>query len=171
MFFYYFGRTRRPKGVLFVKFYETGLIFVPQLDESEFDNEIKKVTDIIESNSGNIEKVDRWGIRRLAYEIKKKTQGYYTFIYYTSPTEVPGKIETMLRINENCLRFMTIVPDYKPEFEKPEKSEREERPAPQAAPEPAPEPEPKPTPIPQPETEEEAEKKEEEMKGDEEENL
>jgi small subunit ribosomal protein S6 len=141
-----------------VKFYETGLIFTPQLDESEFDNEIKKITDLIESNSGKIEKVDRWGIRRLAYEIKKKTQGYYTFIYYTSPTDVPGKIETMLRINENCLRFMTIVPDFEPEFERPE---REERPARQRAPEPSPE------PIPQPEMEKEAEEKEEDMRGDE----
>ena len=145
-----------------MKFYETGLIFTPQLDESEFDNEIKKITDLIESNSGKIEKVDRWGIRRLAYEIKKKTQGYYTFIFYTSPTDVPGKIETMLRINENCLRFMTIVPDFQPEFERPE---REERPARERAPEPSPE------PIPQPETEEEAEEKEEDMRGDEEENL
>jgi small subunit ribosomal protein S6 len=145
-----------------VKFYETGLIFTPQLDESEFDNEIKKITDLIESNSGKIEKVDRWGIRRLAYEIKKKTQGYYTFIFYTSPTDVPGKIETMLRINENCLRFMTIVPDFKPEFERPE---REERPARERAPEPSPE------PIPKPETEEKAEEKEEDMRGDEEENL
>ncbi|NIP43204.1 MAG: 30S ribosomal protein S6 [candidate division Zixibacteria bacterium] len=145
-----------------MKFYETGLIFTPQLDESEFDNEIKKITDFIESNSGKIEKVDRWGIRRLAYEIKKKTQGYYTFIYYTSPTDVPGKIETMLRINENCLRFMTIVPDFEPEFERPE---REERPARQRAPEPSPE------PIPQPEMEKEAEEKEEDMRGDEEENL
>ncbi len=145
-----------------MKFYETGLIFTPQLDESEFDNEIKKITDLIESNSGKIEKVDRWGIRRLAYEIKKKTQGYYTFIYYTSPTDVPGKIETMLRINENCLRFMTIVPDFEPEFERPE---REERPARQRAPEPSPE------PIPQPEMEKEAEEKEEDMRGDEEENL
>lgn len=145
-----------------MKFYETGLIFTPQLDESEFDNEIKKITDLIESNSGKIEKVDRWGIRRLAYEIKKKTQGYYTFIYYTSPTDVPGKIETMLRINENCLRFMTIVPDFEPEFERPE---REERPARQRAPEPSPE------PIPQPEMGKEAEEKEEDMRGDEEENL
>jgi len=145
-----------------VKFYETGLIFTPQLDESEFDNEIKKITDLIESNSGKIEKIDRWGIRRLAYEIKKKTQGYYTFVYYTSPTDVPGKIETMLRINENCLRFMTIVPEFKPEIEKPE---RERRPSREPASEPAPE------PIPQPEMEEQAEEKTEDMMGDEEENL
>lgn len=110
-----------------MKFYETGLIFDPQLDDAGFDGEIKKVTDIIESNSGNIEKVDRWGIRRLAYQIKKRSQGFYTFIYYNAPTEVPRMIESMLRINENCLRFMTIVPDSKPDFEKPEQRERPRR--------------------------------------------
>lgn len=110
-----------------MKFYETGLILDPQLDEAGFDGEIKKVTDIIESNSGTIEKVDRWGIRRLAYQIKKKSQGFYTFIYYSSPPEVPRMIETMLRINENCLRFMTIVPDLKPDFERPAQRERPRR--------------------------------------------
>jgi small subunit ribosomal protein S6 len=123
-----------------VKFYETGLILDPQLDEAGFDGEIKKVTDIIESNSGTIEKVDRWGVRRLAYLIKKKSQGYYTFIYYNSPPEVPRMIETMLRINENCLRFMTIVPDFKPDFEKAAQRERPRRQA-----EPTPEPEEKPS--------------------------
>ncbi len=107
-----------------MKFYETGLILDPQLDEAGFDGEIKKVTDIIESNSGQIEKVDRWGIRRLAYQIKKKSQGFYTFIYYNAPTEVPRMIETMLRIDENCLRFMTIVPEFKPDFEKAAQRER-----------------------------------------------
>ena len=39
--------------------YETGLIFDPQLDEAGFDEELKKVTDLIEANSGKIEKIDR----------------------------------------------------------------------------------------------------------------
>lgn len=118
-----------------MKFYETGLIIDPQLDEAGFDGEIKKVTDIIESNSGQIEKVDRWGLRRLAYQIKKKSQGFYTFIYYNAPPEVPRMIETMLRIDENCLRFMTIVPDFKPDFEKPAQKEKP-RPQPEASHEP-----------------------------------
>ncbi len=108
-----------------MKFYETGLIFNPQLDEAGFDEEVRKVTDLIENNSGKVDKVDRWGLRRLAYEIKKKNQGHYAFVYYEAPPEVPRQIETMLRINENCMRFMTIVPDFRPE-------EKEEKPRPQA---------------------------------------
>jgi small subunit ribosomal protein S6 len=126
-----------------VKLYETGLIFDPTLEEAGFDEQIKKVTDIIESNSGKIENIDRWGIRKLAYLIKKKSQGFYTFIYYNSPPEVPQLLEKMLRINENCLRFMTIVPDYLPEC----LEEKVDAPAvtrdvkPEPAPEPIPEPE------------------------------
>lgn len=100
--------------------YETGLIFDPQLDEAGFDEELKKVTDLIEGNSGKIEKVDRWGIRKLAYQIKKKSQGFYAFVYHTSPNQVPKLLENVLRINEHCLRFMTIVPDVPPEFEERE---------------------------------------------------
>ena len=94
------------------------------MDDAGFDAEIKKVTDIIETNSGKVEKIDRWGIRKLAYLIKKKPQGYYTFIYHNSPPNVPQLLETMLRIDENCLRYMTIVPDFKVDLEEEEPTPR-----------------------------------------------
>jgi small subunit ribosomal protein S6 len=117
-----FELTKGPEArrELLMNLYETGLIFDPQLEEAGFDEELKKVTDLIEANSGKIEKIDRWGIRKLAYQIKKKSQGFYAFIYYTSPGQVPKLLEGMLRINEHCLRFMTIVPDVPPDFEEQE---------------------------------------------------
>jgi len=99
-----------------MRLYETGLIFNPQLEEAEYDNQINKVTNLIESNSGKIEKIDRWGVRNMAYEIKKMTQGFYVFFYYTSSPEVPLVIENVMRINEDCLRFLTIRPDYQIDF-------------------------------------------------------
>jgi len=109
-----------------MQLYETGLIFDPQLEEAGYDEEFKKVTDLIEANSGKIQKIDRWGIRKLAYQIKKKSQGYYGFVYYNAPGGVPSLLENVLRINENCLRFMTIVSDFPPDFdEKPPESSGE----------------------------------------------
>jgi len=117
-----FELTKGPEArrEFLMNLYETGLIYDPQLEEAGFDEELKKVTDLIETNSGKIENIDRWGIRKLAYQIKKKPQGFYAFIYHTSPGQVPKLLENMLRINEHCLRFMTIVPDVPPDFENKE---------------------------------------------------
>ncbi|MBD3381598.1 MAG: 30S ribosomal protein S6 [candidate division Zixibacteria bacterium] len=127
--------------------YETALIFDAQLEEPEFDGELKKVVGLIESNSGQIVKTDHWGVRKLAYPIRKRPQGYYVFLYYEAPPDTPRVIERALRINEHCLRFMTVVPEFPFDFEKPEetagdrKSERAPAPAPKAE-EAKPEPEP-----------------------------
>jgi small subunit ribosomal protein S6 len=110
-----------------LKQYETALIFDAQLEETEFENELQKVISLIESNSGKIVKTDRWGVRKLAYPIKKHPQGYYTFVYYEAPPDIPRMIETNLRINENCLRFMTIVPEFPFEFESEKSQSRERR--------------------------------------------
>jgi len=61
-----------------MRIYETTFILSPQADDAAFDRQIKSVSELITSNEGKVLEEDRWGIRRLAYPIKKFTQGYYT---------------------------------------------------------------------------------------------
>lgn len=95
-----------------MKLYETGIILDPQLEESQFDKEIEQVQSLITTNGGKIVDVNRWGVRRLAYEIAKRQQGFYVFIQYESDGTVPGKLEKAFLLNENVIRFMTVVPDW-----------------------------------------------------------
>jgi small subunit ribosomal protein S6 len=94
-----------------MKLYETGVIIDSQLEESQINQQIEQLESLINNNGGKIVKIDRWGMRRLAYEIKKRQQGFYVFISYESESVVPQKIEQAFRVNESVLRFMTIVPD------------------------------------------------------------
>ncbi|MBU1320199.1 MAG: 30S ribosomal protein S6 [candidate division Zixibacteria bacterium] len=95
-----------------MKLYETGIILDPQLEESQFDKEIEQFESLITTNGGKIVDVNRWGIRRLAYEINKKQQGFYVFIQFEGDGTIPSKLEKAFLLNENVVRFMTVVPDW-----------------------------------------------------------
>jgi small subunit ribosomal protein S6 len=71
---------------------------------SEFD----AVAKLIESQ-GKITRVDRWGKRRLAYSVRKRTHGEYAAFYYEAESQLPAELEKRLRINENALRWLTVV--------------------------------------------------------------
>jgi len=91
--------------------YELGVIVRADLDDETFQAEMGRVKGLIERFGGNIDKVDEWGRRKLAYPIKKLTEGMYTFITFTSPTDAPREIENRLNLMENVLRYMTVNKD------------------------------------------------------------
>jgi len=92
-----------------LRLYETTFITDAQFSESEIETEIKKVEELITSNGGEIIETQRWGIRRLAYEIKHKRQGFYTHFLYRASTGMPPLIENAFKVNERVVRFLTVV--------------------------------------------------------------
>jgi len=104
--------------------YETTFILSPDLEEADLEKNIERYTGIITGGGGKIEKEERWGMRRMAYEIKKKSQGYYVHVLHDSGPDIPRELERQFLLNEFCFRYLTV---------------RAEKPAP--------EPEPKKTPF------------------------
>ena len=91
--------------------YELGVVFKPNLEEDALKEELNRVQELVARFGGTIEKVDEWGKRRLAYEIKYFTEGFYTFITFTSESSAPAEIESRMRIMENVLRYLIIRED------------------------------------------------------------
>jgi len=89
--------------------YETTFILAPDLEETDLEKNIERYTKIITGRGGTIEKEDRWGLRRLAYEIKKRTQGHYIQIVHESGPDVPRELERQFTLNESCLRHLTVL--------------------------------------------------------------
>jgi small subunit ribosomal protein S6 len=89
--------------------YELAYIADPDLDESMAEELEGKVKGWIEAAGGEIEKIDRWGKRRLAYEIDEKLDGYYYFIYAQMPPQANVEIERTMKLNEQILRSMITV--------------------------------------------------------------
>ena len=88
--------------------YELALVLSPALDEEARLAEVAKVQALLDRFEAKIEKVDDWGKRKLAYEIKKVNEGFFSFTTFESPAAAPAEIESRLRIMESVLRFLIV---------------------------------------------------------------
>lgn len=89
--------------------YETTFILEPGLDENRVNEEIARVSGWIKDLGGEVLEVQRWGKRRLAYEIHKKRDGIYTMILYSGPGPVVKEIERRLGLVEAVMRVLTVM--------------------------------------------------------------
>ena len=96
-----------------MKKYDTTFVIDGKLGVDDREDLIEKFRDSLEKLGGNIDRIVRWGIRTLAYEIKKRYRGYYVIFYYTADPSVIKPFERELGINENVLRYMTLIFDGK----------------------------------------------------------
>lgn len=91
--------------------YSTVIIIDSLLKSEEIDNTIEKIERTIKNNGGEILEVNRWGKRRLAYEIKKRQYGYYVDITFKGKGNIVKVIEREYKLDENILRYLTSVLD------------------------------------------------------------
>ena len=63
---------------------------------------------VIEANGGKVSKVEPWGVKTLAYRIKKNRKAHFTLLNIDAPAAAVAEMERQMRINEDVLRFMTV---------------------------------------------------------------
>lgn len=90
--------------------YESVIIIKPNLDEGEIEGIITEITDLINQN-GEVTKVEKMGVKKLAYEIQKNKEGYYIVIYFEADPSIISELERNYRINENIIKFITVKKD------------------------------------------------------------
>jgi small subunit ribosomal protein S6 len=88
--------------------YETIFIIRPNVAEDEIEAIAAKTTSIIEGDGGTIFRVDKWGLKKLAYLIKKESQGYYVFVDYAGIPASVAEIERVYRIDDRILKYLTV---------------------------------------------------------------
>jgi small subunit ribosomal protein S6 len=93
--------------------YETIIIIDSLLKPEEIDNTITKYERFISANGGKVESLDRWGKRRLAYEINKRQYGFYVLIRFEGPSAMIKQLDREYRLNESLLRTKVIKLDEK----------------------------------------------------------
>jgi small subunit ribosomal protein S6 len=89
--------------------YETTFILEPGLDENRVNEEIEKVSGWIRDIGGQVVDVQRWGKRRLSYEINKKRDGIYTMVLHESPGTVVRELDRRMGQSESVLRMLTVI--------------------------------------------------------------
>ena len=94
-----------------IKQYETVFIATPVLSDAQMKEAVAKYTGFIKENGGEIVYEEDWGLRQLAYPIKKRTSGFYYLIEFKADTQLIDKLETQYRRDERIIRFLTFAMD------------------------------------------------------------
>jgi small subunit ribosomal protein S6 len=84
--------------------YELLLILDPSLDERTVAPSIDTFLNVVRQGGGNVENVEVWGRRRLAYEINKNAEGIYAVINVNAPSAAVSELDRQLNLNESVLR-------------------------------------------------------------------
>ena len=88
--------------------YEVMYVIDPALEDSARNELINRFSELVKKNGGEVDRVDEWGKRRLAYAIQYKTEGYYVLMYIKAPSELPREIERNMQISDSVLRYLTV---------------------------------------------------------------
>ena len=93
--------------------YETTFIINASIEDNQIESLINHTQELITSNGGEILALNKWGRKRLAYAIEKKNNGFYVNIEFKAPGPAIARLEHSFLLDENVLRFLTILLDKK----------------------------------------------------------
>ena len=91
-----------------MKKYETIFVLDPDLEEAQAQSAIEKAKGIITQASGEILKVEDWGKRKLAYEVKKKSKGQYILIHFSGSPALLSELERNFRVMDAVIKFQSV---------------------------------------------------------------
>lgn len=92
--------------------YEVMFILDPTLEDETKDATVETVKSII-AKEGEVGDVDVWGMRKLAYPIQKKNEGYYVVIEFKAQPTFPKELDRRLKISDNVMRHLIVNKDEK----------------------------------------------------------
>lgn len=88
--------------------YELTYIVRPDVPTTQVEAMLGKVTDILKKHKGKVVKTEQWGLRTLAYPMKKHKRGYYTYLGINVEGSAITDLEHQLQLAEDVLRYMTV---------------------------------------------------------------
>lgn len=91
--------------------YESVLIARQDLGASQVNDIVSNLSDVLQKEGGEVVKIDNWGLKNLAYRIKKNRKGHYVLLNITAPAKAIFEYERLVRLNEDIIRYMTIKVD------------------------------------------------------------
>ena len=113
--------------------YETLMVLHPELPEAQTRETIDRARRLITEMGGEVQQMQEWGIRELAYPIRKVGRGYYVLAEYSASADVVRELERTMKIADEILRFVSVVVQPVSRKQRKAKPNRPGRPA--AAPE------------------------------------
>jgi small subunit ribosomal protein S6 len=100
------GTTRRKGNAL--RTYEALYIVIPELEDDGVQTVARDVENLVTQNGGSIVRSEIWGKRKLAYEVKKHTEGYYILLRFEADADFIARLENYFRLSEAIFRFLIV---------------------------------------------------------------
>ncbi len=110
-----------------MRVYEELFIIRPDATEEEITPIVEQIKGVVTSSGGTVDKEDRWGIRKLAYRVEKRNEGYYVLLQFTAAPQTVKEVERRLRVNDAVMKFITVRIDEKLKKVAKRQKEREKR--------------------------------------------
>ena len=95
--------------------YETVFIARQDISVKQTEDLAKKFSDIVTEGGAKVVRTEHWGLRTLAYRIKKNRKGHYVMLHIEGPHPAMAEMERNIRLNEDVLRYMTVRMDKMPD--------------------------------------------------------
>lgn len=97
--------------------YESVFVLDPSIEDAQVDTELEKIKEFLGSRNSEITEIQKWGRRKLAYEVRKRKEGVYTLIRFQAEPGIPAELDRRYRLNENMLRYLTVAYEAPPAVE------------------------------------------------------
>jgi small subunit ribosomal protein S6 len=110
-----------------MRIYENLFIVKPDATEEEIDGLVETLSKNVTTGGGTIDKVEKWGKRRLAYRVEKQREGFYVLMQFTAPASTVAEFERRLRVQDSIIKFLTVRIDETLKRLDKRKKEREKR--------------------------------------------
>ena len=94
-----------------MSYYETIFIARQDISPAQTDSLADSFEEVLKSLGGRVTKKENWGLRTLAYKIKKNKKGHYVLMNVDAPADAVAELERQMRINDDVLRYMTVKVD------------------------------------------------------------
>ena len=91
--------------------YETVFILTPVLSDAQMKEAVEKFTNLLKAQGAEIVNEEAWGLKKLAYNIQKKSSGFYALLEFNAEPSVINTLETGFRRDEKVIRYITVKQD------------------------------------------------------------
>ena len=91
-----------------MRYYETIYIINPDLPDDDYRGVVTKFTDLVGKNKGVVTKVDEWGVKTLAYAVKKFKRGSYVLLQYCGEPGITAELKREMSLDDRLLKYQTI---------------------------------------------------------------
>ena len=110
-----------------MRIYEQLFIVDPKATDEQIDAVVAQVEEVVKEAGGSMEKVDKWGVRRLAYRVRKQKEGHYVLVVFNAGGNAVKEIERRMRVDEVVLKFISVRVDEKRKWLEKRRKIREKR--------------------------------------------